>query len=167
MLIYINYTKRINMRYLLLSFILFICNAHAEEIFPAHCTPFVVEQDLLNIPTLKSTVVMIHNLSKTDLWITSLVADANTDAGWSSRLQAGHWSALVLNHQKLDLSCIESIPGHEQQVSCANVLAVCQWPASVLPKKSADTVWAGEDMLLSPLIAYIKRHGFVLASPVK
>ncbi len=132
---------------------------HAQEIFPAHCTPFVVSSEQVMVPAQKSMVTMIHNLSSTDLWM----AHAETSASWSSHLQAGHWSALVLPEEPFEWRCIESVPGHEQQVSCADVLAVCQWPATTLPKKPSDTVWVGEDMLLSPLIAYMGRQGFVLA----
>ena len=135
------------------------CAAHAEEIFPADCTPLVVKGMQVNVPAKKSMVTMIHNLSSTDLWI----AHSDKSGSWSSHLQAGHWSALVLPNEAFEWSCIESIPGHEQQVSCSNVLAVCQWSAATLPRKPSDTVWAAEDMLLSPLIAYIGRQGFVLA----
>ena len=79
-------------------------------------------------------------------------------------MHAGNWSALVLDGEKFELSCIESRPGHEQQVACSAVLAVCQWPASTLPEKASGSYWAGEDMALSPLTAYIKRHGFVLSA---
>ena len=142
-------------------------NASAEEVFPSRCTPLVIEGDLVIVPAAKSTVTMIHNLSSTDLWVTHPVTDPSASAGWSSHLQAGNWSALVLNDKKFELSCIESKPGHEQQVPCSSVVAVCLWQASSLPQKASDTSWAAEDMMLSPLIAYIKRHGFVLAAPTK
>lgn len=156
------------MNYLLsLILIVFTCNAWAEEIFPARCTPLVVDGDRVILPAAKSMVTMVHNLSSADLWITHPVSEPNTSAGWSSHLQAGNWSALIVNDQKFELSCIESKPGHEQQVPCATVLAVCQWTATSLPQHAADTVWAGEDMLLSPLTAYMKRRGFVIGTPAK
>lgn len=137
----------------------------AEEIYPPHCTPWVVADELVNLPASKSTVTMIHNLSSADIWVTHAATDAG--ASWSSHLQAGNWSALVSSGEALELRCIESIPGHEQQVPCAAVLAVCQWNAGTLPKKPSDTPWAAEDMLLPPLIAYIGRQGFVLAPPAQ
>lgn len=151
----------------LLSVVLFFFSwaIYAEEVLPEQCTPLVVSGDLVVVPATKSSVTMIHNLSNSDLWITHPVSEAETNANWSSHLQAGHWSALVMNDKPFELSCIESKPGHEQQVSCSVVLAVCQWTATSLPKKSTDTWWAAENMDLSPLIAYIKRHGFVLGAP--
>ena len=153
------------MNYILAVTLLFIISyANAEEVLPARCTPLVVSGDLVVLPAAKSMVTMIHNLSTSDLWITHPVSDPSVSAGWSSHLQAGNWSALVLDGTEFELSCIESKPGHEQQVSCSTVLAVCQWSATSLPKKSTGTYWAGEDMSLSPLIAYIKRRGFVLST---
>jgi hypothetical protein len=123
----------------------------------------VVPGDQVVIPAAKPTVTMIHNLSSADLWITHPVSDPGASAGWSSHLQAGNWSALVMDGKAFELSCIESKPGHEQQVSCAAVLAVCQWPAKGLPQKSTGTYWIAEDMAMSPLIAYMKRQGFVIS----
>lgn len=155
------------MNYILLAILMFLnSNANAEEIFPAGCTPLVVSGDLVVLPAVKSTVTMIHNLSSTDLWVTHPVSEPNMSAGWSSHLQAGNWSALVINDKKFELSCIESRPGHEQQVACSTVLAVCQWPVKALPDKSAASYWAAEDMQLSPMIAYIARRGFALSAPV-
>ncbi len=154
------------MNYILSAMLMLLTwNLHAEEVFPPHCTPVVVTGDLVVLPAAESAVTMIHNLSNNDLWITHPVSDPGASAGWSSHLQAGHWSALVLKEKKFELSCIESKPGHEQQVSCSTVVAVCQWHTKDLPEKSSGTYWAAEDMELSPLIAYIKRRGFVMAEP--
>ncbi len=153
------------MNYILSLILVFLTGlTHAEEVFPARCTPLVVTGDLVELPAAKSVVTMIHNLSDADLWVTHPVAEPNASAGWSSHLQAGNWSALVLNNEKFELSCIESRPGHEQQVACSTVVAVCQWTATSLPEKASGTYWAAEDMPLSPLIAYIKRQGFVLST---
>ena len=152
------------MNYVLSIALLFLSwNLNAEEIFPAGCTPLVVSGELVVLPAAKSTVTMIHNLSNTDLWITHPVSEPNASAGWSSRLQAGNWSALALNDKAFELSCIESSPGHEQQTPCSAVLAVCLWSAAAMPEKTSGTYWAAEDMQLSPLTAYIKRRGFVFS----
>jgi hypothetical protein len=137
----------------------------AEEIVPPNCVPLVVTGDELIVPAEKQKIVLIHNLSSASLWITYAAPDVSSS--WSSHLQAGHWSALVSHDRRLALSCIESIPGHEQQVSCANVVALCQWSAAHMPKISADNMWAAEDMELAPLTALISRHGFVLDTPVR
>ena len=157
-----------NMRYLL-SILLFMVGfgLHAQEIFPEGCVPFVVENDLVTLSTEKPAIVMMHNLSTMDVWITHTVQKTGAGAGWSSRVQAGNWSALVLRSKAFKLSCIESRPGHEQQIPCSGVLAVCKWPNVSIPEKMSGTFWAGEDMSLSPLKAYIERRGFVLSAPIE
>ena len=141
--------------------------AYAEEVFPAGCKPLLVEDALVLIPAGDPRIIMVHNLSNMDLWITHPVSDPNSSAGWSSRLQAGNWSALALDKQAFELSCIESKPGHEQQVPCASVVGICQWPTTERPAKPSGIYWAGEDMALSPLTAYIGRHGFVVPSSIQ
>lgn len=140
-------------------------NAHAEEIFPAGCKPLMVHEELIKLTTEKPSVVMIHNLSTIELWITHPVAEPSANAGWSTRLQAGHWSALALDQKAFDLSCIESRPGHEQQVPCAGLLAACQFPSVAAPKAESGTFWAGEDLSLSALMAHVGSRGFALPMP--
>lgn len=152
------------MNYLILILLSFLaCNTYAEEIFPQGCEPFVVSGELIELPATKSAVAMIHNLSNTELWVTHPVSEPNASAGWSSRLQAGRWSALTLNDKAFQLSCIESSPGHEQQIACTAVVAVCLWKTINQPDGASDTYWAAENRPLSSLIAYIKRRGFVLS----
>ncbi len=138
--------------------------AKAQEIYPAGCNPLVVRHDLVRLSTEKPVVVMMHNLSSAELWITHPATDSGMQAGWSSRLESDKWSALALEKttKKFELSCIESKPGHEQQIACSDVLAVCQWPDTKFPEKKAGVFWAGENMALLPLKAYIERLGFVL-----
>ena len=104
------------------------------------------------------------NLSAFDVWITHPASDATFDSGWSSRLQGNQWSALALDKTKIKLNCIESKPGHEQQVSCEQALAACEWPITSRPEHAHGIFWAGENMTLTALTAYIGRHGFELPS---
>ena len=153
----------------ILSIILILVSfcSRAEEIFPVGCSALVIHEEAMTLKAEKPTVVMIHNLSTIDIWITHPVTDPSASAGWSSRLQGGHWSALALDSQSFELSCIESRPGHEQQIPCAGVLAACQWPSATVPKGEASTYWAGEDMSLSELTAHIGSRGFKLPAPAQ
>ncbi len=135
-------------------------SAHADEIYPTGCVPLVLSGDVVHLPVEKLSVTMFHNLSSDDLWITHAASGEGVNRAWSSRLQASNWSALIVKDDPIELSCIESRPGHEQHVACVQVLAACQWQAIDLPKKSKDTVFAAENMQLSPLMAYIDRQGF-------
>ncbi|MDP3562306.1 MAG: hypothetical protein Q8R83_09045 [Legionellaceae bacterium] len=150
----------------LLFFITILCswNIYAEEIFPVGCIPLLVSGDQAILSTEKPVVIMMHNLSNADLWITHPVNDAGAQAGWSSQLESGKWSALALDGKEKNfaLQCIESRPGHEQQISCADVLAICQWPKTQMPENTSGTFWAGENMEMLPLKAYLERRGFIL-----
>lgn len=143
----------------LLAMLMTFCG-HAEESFPQGCKPIVVNGETVKLSTEKPTLAMIHNLSKIDLWITHPMTEANASAGWSSHLQAGNWSALAFNMKTFELSCIESRPGHEQQVPCSGVIAICQWSTVGMPEKTQGTFWAGEDQKLASLLAYIGSRGF-------
>lgn len=153
------------MRYILtIVLALTLPQAWAGEIFPTGCKPIVVQEELLKLSAEQPALVMIHNLSNMDLWITHPVSEQTASAGWSSRLQAGNWSALAVSDKSFELSCIESRPGHEQQVPCAGLLAACQWPNISMPKKEKGTFWAGEDMNLTALKAHVGSRGFVLTT---
>lgn len=152
------------MRYVLsMILMLVVFSTYADEIFPQGCKPLVVDEELVKLSTKKPTLVMVHNLSNMDIWITHPVSEPSASAGWSSRLQAGNWSALALDKKSFDLSCIESRPGHEQQVPCAGLLAACQWSNVKVPKTESGTFWAGEDMSLTALTAHVGSRGFVLS----
>ncbi|HVT62480.1 MAG TPA: hypothetical protein VHD33_03220 [Legionellaceae bacterium] len=148
---------------------LFLCwcislNSHAQDMYPQGCEPWVVHDAVPNFSNEKPLIIMLHNLSDSDLWITHPVNNPGAQAGFSSLLQKGKWSALALNrkNESFLLKCIESKPGHEQQISCADVLAICQWPKSKIPGENTGIFWAAENMDFVPLKAYVERQGFVL-----
>ncbi|WP_370569064.1 hypothetical protein [Legionella sp. PL877] len=135
--------------------------ANAETTIPASCKPVRVQNETVVLSAEKPLLIMIHNLSKSDLWITHPVSEPGASAGWSSRLKAGNWSALALDKASFELSCIESKPGHEQQIPCAGAISVCRWTVT-MPAQTAGTFWAGEDMGLPALIEHLGGRGFEL-----
>lgn len=151
------------MRCLLILFLLLTANfSYADDNFPAKCQALVVQGETVQLETEGPALVMIHNLSTSDLWITHPVSEPSASAGWSSRLSAGNWSALTLDEKKFELSCIESRPGHEQQIPCEGMISVCKWQKVKLPEQSKGTYWAGEDQSLSALLDYLGGRGFKL-----
>ena len=148
-------------------FLLAFVGARAEEIFPVGCTPLVLHDEAIKLSAEKPVLVMLHNLSKIDLWMIHPESESSAHASWSSLLQAGRWSALALDKKLFELSCIESRPGHEQQVPCAGLVVACQWHNVKGPKKESGTFWAGEDMRLSALTAHVGSRGFILAAPAQ
>lgn len=134
----------------------------AESTLPAGCRPVAVQGESVTLKSQKSKLVFIHNLTNTDLWITHPVAEPSASAGWTSRLQAGNWSALAVDKPPFVLNCIESRPGHEQQIPCEGAIAVCQWSGVKIPGNEQGTFWAAEDKSLDALTAAIGARGFVL-----
>lgn len=152
------------MTFLSLMLMLLSSTIAAQEIYPKGCIPWVIREAVPKLTNKQPTVMMMHNLTDSDLWLTHPTKDPGAQAGFSSKLAAGKWSALALSNAKKSfaLMCIESRPGHEQQIACADVLAICQWPTSQLPESAHGIFWAGENMDLNPLRAYIERMGFIL-----
>lgn len=136
----------------------------AQEVYPRGCVPWPIRDAMPNITTKQPLMLMLHNLSDADLWVTRPASNQGAQAGFSSLLQAGKWSALAINQDNasLPLQCIESKPGHEQAIPCSDVLAICQWPKVTFPEANAGIFWAGENMLLAPIQAYLARQGYVL-----
>ena len=131
---------------------------------PKKCSPLPVRGESVLLNATKPTVMFVHNLSNSALWIIHPTKEANSSAGWNSLLQSDKWSALVLNQQKFELICIESKPGHEQQVACENLLAVCQCADIKVPEQDNATYWAGENKNLTNLVSHIGGRGLEIPS---
>jgi hypothetical protein len=134
----------------------------AESTLPVGCQAVKVQGDVVTVEAKKNSLVFIHNLTSADLWITHPVADPGASAGWTSRIKGEQWSALSLDKGPFVLNCIESRPGHEQQVPCEGAIAVCQWKKAKFPENAQGTFWAAEDMSLSALTAAVGARGYVL-----
>ena len=147
-------------KFFLLTLLLLSSFAKAKEVLPTGCKPLVIEGSLISIPEGKPRLIAFHNLTKTDLWITHPVTQADMSTSLSSRLQGDKWSLLKMNRTAFTLSCIESRPGHEQQVSCQHVISACEWPA-LKKQQQRHIFWVAENMNLSPLIAYATRKGWM------
>lgn len=151
--------------FIFLCSMMYLLSAYAQDIFPYGCKPVVLSGDSILIqPELKG-LVMLHNLSKTDIWITGY--GKNKTGVVSNKIAPGLWSALSVDKVSLRLNCIESRPGHEQHIACLAALAVCEWPSLSRPEDAKDVFWGGENKALGPLTAYLGRLGFVLPSVVQ
>ena len=142
--------------------VFFTAMAQAQDGFPPTCQALSVQGETLTLEPKQPEVFLIQNLSSNDIWITHPVSEPSASAGWSSRLEAGNWSALTVDKKAFELSCIESRPGHEQQIACEGVLAVCGWASVKLPANANGTFWAGENMTLAALTAELGGRGYVV-----
>lgn len=136
-------------------------HATAESTLPPGCQALAVQGEAITLHAKKSSLIFIHNLAPTDLWITHPIKNPSASAGWTTQLQEGNWTALVLRKGAFTLNCIESRPGHEQQIPCEGAIAVCQWKTKGLkiPNKE-QSFWASENRSLDALIADLGTHGF-------
>lgn len=141
--------------------------AQADSLFPYECKPMTVSTGTVKLPEGAPGLVMIHNVSDVDLWITHPISDPSASAGWSSRLQTNRWTAFAQGDKAFELSCIESKPGHEQQVPCSGVLALCQWLNIKTTDKQPTPYWAGENMSLPELLGHLGQRGYALPEPAK
>lgn len=148
---------------LVLVFLLFSSALRAaESTLPIGCQAVQVQGEAVTLEAKKNRLVFLHNLTSVDLWITHPMTDPGANAGWISRLQAEQWSALFLDKGPFVLNCIESRPGHEQQIPCENAIAVCKWHKVKFPEHVKGTLWAAENMSLSALTAAVGARGYVL-----
>jgi hypothetical protein len=134
----------------------------AESTLPVGCQAVKVQGEAVTVEATKNSLVFIHNLTAVDLWITHPVTEPGASAGWTSRLQSENWTALSLAKGPFVLNCIESRPGHEQQVPCEAAIAVCKWGKVKFPENAKGTFWAAENMSLSALTAAVGARGYVL-----
>lgn len=142
--------------------VLFSKLGFSESKLPQGCYPMKVHGEMVTIEGKKNNLIMVHNLTETDLWVTHPVSNASASAGWSSRVQPNNWSALLVEKPPFVLSCIESRPGHEQQIPCEGSIAVCHWRAAAIPASEKGTFWVGEDLSLNALMTAIGTRGIVL-----
>ncbi|MBA2710805.1 MAG: hypothetical protein H0U57_09465 [Tatlockia sp.] len=140
-----------------------IAVVEAETNLPSSCKQIQIKGVSAMLTAKKPVLVMIHNSSKTDLWLTHPVTESGASAGWSSRLQSDNWSALALDKNNFELSCIETKPGHEQQIPCSAVISVCKWSSAGVPANGKGSYWAGENLTLPALISHLSGRGFKLA----
>jgi len=133
----------------------------AENTFPKGCRAMVIHGEEITITAKSNRLIYIHNISSNNMWLTHPKKDPGASAGWTTRLQAGNWSALTIEKGPFILNCIESKPGHEQQIPCMSVVAVCKWKKMPAPKNDdVQTYWVAEDMSLPALNAAVDGRGF-------
>ena len=134
--------------------------AHASaalETVGIPCKSIVVQKETAVLSSKKPVLILIHNSSSNHLWITHADSGKGAADGWSSQLGPDKWSALMLNSSSFELSCVESRPGHEQQLPCAGLIAVCEWSNGKLAEKDQSTHWTSENLGLPDLLQSISQ----------
>jgi hypothetical protein len=152
------------MRVCLCLFLFLISSSvSAQATLPNGCEALAVQGETVAVATKKTSLFFVHNLSDMDLWVTHPVENTSASSDWSSRIQSQHWSALVVGKGPFALTCIESRPGHEQEIPCEGAIALCQWKGAKIPVGTQNTYWAGEDLTLAELKAALGGRGFIVS----
>ena len=144
-----------------LSLIVLSSMSFAATSMPVNCNPLQLRGEALSIVTNTPTLFYINNLANKDLWITHPVTNPSASAGWTSQLQAGRWSALLVNKGPFTLACMKSIQGQEQKIPCEKAIAVCQWIKVKIPKTATSTFWVAENLPLDTLTPAVGSRGFL------
>lgn len=94
---------------------------------------------------ISGPIYFIKNNYSQSLWIDHPNEKRSANAGWSSYIRPGQWSALMLNRKDFALSCAVLHPGQIEYLDCKKVLTVCllqHYPITFLVK---GTFWIAED----------------------
>jgi hypothetical protein len=82
-------------------------------------------------------------------------------AAWTTRIDAGQWSALALTHPQFVVNCFGRKPGAIGYVDCASVLLVCSYPHAQ-SSNGAGSHWIAENSSLLDVLTSVKQHGINL-----
>ena len=144
--------------YILLCIILPFSTSQANENILEHCDTLQLKKEAIHLAENTPSLVIIHNItSSTNLWITHPILQPSASAGWSSHLHPKHWSILSLHETPFEISCVESKPGHEQQVACTSVITICRWAKTIKFKSPPGTFWLAEDLTKKQINVFLKQ----------
>lgn len=133
----------------------------SAAVSPPNCKTVLLDAENPVLQAPKAAVFVMENTSAQTLWITHPTQNPGASAGYTSELSAGKWSALVLKNPKFALGCVESRPGHEQAVSCAESIRVCVYAKA--PTTNEGNYWLIENESMPKLREALQK----LKSPVK
>lgn len=145
----------------ILLFFLTILNigiVNAGVVMPKGCQPLPMKTESAWLKTKKPMLFLMNNTGTSDLWLIHPVQDPGASAGWNSKLEPGRWSAMMVD-KDFELNCIESLPGHEQHVSCEQVLALCSYRSLKIDKSHGGSAWMAENMPARALLTELGRRG--------
>lgn len=142
-------------RCLFLLLCVVVAYAQAESFNPKGCRTVSLQNGALTLTKIRPARIFMHNTTGAKLWVTHPDTDINNKVNWLSQIQAGHWSILALSRPSFALICIESQPGHEQQVPCESVLDFCALSKDTHNEVDKKTMWLAEDITKTLLKDYL------------
>ena len=132
------------------------------------CTPFTPK-------TLDKTIILpgvddphttqiyfLQNTSKQSLWIDHVVEkNRSANAGWSSYIRPGKWSAILINRKNFILTCAAIEPGKVDYQNCAKAVSMCT-PKITFNSKRKGSYWLVEDQSWDNLLSALEKRGVKL-----
>lgn len=111
--------------------------------------------------TRSSEIYYFKNLTQQSLWLDHPVEKRAANAGWSSYLRPGKWSALLLNRQNFVISCAVINPGKVDYQHCSKAILVCvpKPKTAVFESKRKGTYWLAEDQAWEDLVVGLGKRG--------
>ncbi len=116
---------------------------------------------LNNLPSAHQQIFLIHNISQESIMLNHVNPnhDSSMDAGWTTQLDTGNWSAIVLQSTHFALSCQARLPNQIVPVDCKMVITVCQMNPATITKALAGDFWLSEDYSASDLRQHMAARG--------
>lgn len=140
--------------------------AAAKSIFPLQCKVSGLQYKnskviLFAQHTTKPRLYAIQNNSKNVVWLSHERGNRGVGAGWDSRLNSQHWSALLMTRPKFDLTChIQKPKSRMKAVPCKQVLRICQFSWLYSKNPLSGGYWVGENLPLPDLMKRIRERRF-------
>ncbi len=108
----------------------------------------------------RTTVIyFIQNIAKQSLWLDHPVQRRSASAGWSSYVQPGMWSALLVNRKDFAISCAEIQPGKVDYLHCEKVISICSPEKLAVDSKRKGSYWLTENKSWDDLLKALEKRG--------
>lgn len=135
--------------------------AFAGEYLPKGCLPLALKAANIELKAESHGLFFLHNISNYHIWLAN-----PAQPKWTVEIKPGLWNVWYLKQDTSEWRCIQSEKGHEQQVSCQDVIAVCQWPVQV-PEHLEIKLggWLIENQSIVVAKAYLQRMGWLFVRP--
>ena len=143
------------------AFGLITTSAEAAVISCPPVTLVTQNQQLILNSADTPTVYFLKNITAQGIWIDHPIQHHSASAGWSSYLQTGNWSTLLVNRKNFAISCAAIEPGKVKYLNCSKVLSVCS--PKITPPSSSEqkgTYWVAEDLKWDVLLKKVEKRGF-------
>lgn len=121
----------------------------------------------ISLHTCKNNPVhlyLIHNHSSQALWLVHADHEASANAGWTSRLQPNHWTAILMYHPYFKFLCHLVKPSQqgESLVSCEKYVTVVPAHEYTIPRTAKNnSFWVVENVVKDELSRKMQMRGFV------